>query len=87
MIILQVCFEIRKLSVKQSYKDWLQFNLDSGFTAKQFHKDINAIKTKYPMLKYAGKSVNTCMDQTIRRQMKILSTILKIVTEFNLTNI
>jgi hypothetical protein len=44
--------------LSSNHKDWLQFNLDSGFTAKQFHKDINAIKTKYPMLKYACKSVN-----------------------------
>ena len=44
--------------LSSNHKDWLQFNLDSGFTAKQFHKDINSIKTKYPMLKYACKSVN-----------------------------
>jgi hypothetical protein len=45
--------------LSSNHKDWLQFNLDSGFTAKQFYKDINSIKTKYPMLKYACKSVNT----------------------------
>ncbi len=45
--------------LSSKHKDWLQFNLDSGFTAKQFYKDINSIKAKYPMLKYACTSVNT----------------------------
>ena len=54
----RVCVQlVNYLSSK--HKDWLQFNLDSGFTAKQFYKDINSIKTKYPMLKYACKSVNS----------------------------
>jgi hypothetical protein len=43
----------------KSDKDWLEFNLDSGFTAKQFKKNIDTINKKYPMLEYASYSVNS----------------------------
>lgn len=46
-------------SVAKADKDWLAFNLDSGFSPKQFAKNLNTIKTKYPMLNYIANSVNS----------------------------
>ena len=46
-------------SVAKADKDWLAFNLDSGFSPKQFTKDLDTIKTKYPMLSYIANSVNS----------------------------
>lgn len=40
-------------------KDWLEFNLDSGFSPKQFKQDIDSINDSYPMLKYVSNSVNS----------------------------
>lgn len=40
-------------------KDWLKFNLDNGFSAKQFAKDIDAIREKYSFLDYISNSVNS----------------------------
>jgi hypothetical protein len=40
-------------------KDWLKFNLDNGFSAKQFAKDIDAIREKYSFLDYVSNSVNS----------------------------
>lgn len=46
-------------SVAKTDKDWLAFNLDSGFSPKQFAKDLNTIKTQYPMLNYVANCVNS----------------------------
>jgi hypothetical protein len=46
-------------SVARIDKDWLSFNLDSGFSIKQFAKNLNTIKTQYPMLNYVANSVNS----------------------------
>jgi len=40
-------------------KDWLKFNLDNGFSAKQFAKDIDTIREKYSFLDYVSNSVNS----------------------------
>jgi len=41
----------------QGENDWLQFNLDNGFSAKQFKQDIDTIKSSYPMLVHIADSV------------------------------
>jgi len=44
----------------QGENDWLQFNLDNGFSAKQFKQDIDTIKSSYPMLVHVADSVRYC---------------------------
>ena len=41
----------------QGDNEWLQFNLDNGFSAKQFKQDIDTIKSSYPMLVHVADSV------------------------------
>ena len=41
----------------QGENDWLQFNLNNGFSAKQFKQDIDTIKSSYPMLVHIADSV------------------------------
>ena len=46
--------------------EWLEFNLDNGFSAKQFKQDIDAIKSSYPMLVHVADSVRySNVDQQI----------------------
>ena len=44
--------------LNKSEKDWVEFNLDNGFSTKQFAKDLSSIKKKYPLLSYLGNSVS-----------------------------
>lgn len=41
----------------QGESEWLEFNLDNGFSAKQFKQDIDTIKSSYPMLVHVADSV------------------------------
>jgi len=46
--------------------EWLEFNLDNGFSAKQFKQDIDTIKSSYPMLVHVADSVRySNVDQQI----------------------
>jgi len=50
----------------QGESEWLEFNLDNGFSAKQFKQDIDAIKSSYPMLVHVADSVRySNVDQQI----------------------
>lgn len=40
------------------HQDWVDFNFNGSFSAKQMKKDINAIISTYPMLTYVGSSVS-----------------------------
>lgn len=51
----ECCFCINYLAKKD--KDWLEFNLDSGFDVEQFASEILSIAKQYPLLKVMYNSV------------------------------
>jgi len=44
-------------------KDWLEFNLDSGFDVEQFASEITSITKRYPLLKTMSRSVSSYMRE------------------------
>jgi len=53
----ECCFCINYLAKK--HKDWLEFNLDSGFDVEQFASEILSITKQYPLLKVMYNSVSS----------------------------
>ena len=53
------CRSYIKYLLVNGHQDWVDFNFNGSFSAKQMKKDINAIISTYPMLTYVGSSVNS----------------------------